>query len=178
MILPDDLRLFAAIQKGDESAFNIFFTKYYPMLCAYAERYVDAGEAEEIVQSVMVWLWENRETQTFEISVVGYLSRMVKNKCLTLIYRDERKRNAKKIFYEQHQLIDNTDFYVLEELMKNIDHAIDELPDNYKEAFKLNRFKNMTYKGIARKLDISSKTVDYRIQQALRILRIKLKDYL
>ena len=36
----------------------------------------------------------------------------------------------------------------------------------------------MSYKEIASILDISPKTVDYRIQQALKILRVELKDYL
>jgi DNA-binding CsgD family transcriptional regulator len=36
----------------------------------------------------------------------------------------------------------------------------------------------MSYKKIAARLNLSPKTIDYRIQQALKILRIKLKDYL
>lgn len=42
----------------------------------------------------------------------------------------------------------------------------------------MHRFKNMTYKEIASLLNVSPKTVDYRIQQALKLLRIELKDYL
>ena len=42
----------------------------------------------------------------------------------------------------------------------------------------MNRFENRTYKEIAEELGISAKTVDYRIQQSLKILRVKLKDYL
>ena len=48
----------------------------------------------------------------------------------------------------------------------------------YQEAFCLHRFKGMSYKEIASILDISPKTVDYRIQQTLKILRVELKDYL
>ena len=36
----------------------------------------------------------------------------------------------------------------------------------------------MTYGEIATCLEVSSKTVDYRIQQALKLLRVELKDYL
>ena len=36
----------------------------------------------------------------------------------------------------------------------------------------------MNYKEIADLLEVSQKTVAYRIQQALKLLRIKLKDYL
>ena len=49
--------------------------------------------------------------------------------------------------------------------------------DTYREAFMLHRFGNKSYKEIADLLQVSPKTVDYRIQQALKQLRILLKDY-
>lgn len=70
------------------------------------------------------------------------------------------------------------DYYQLEELRENIRRAVEELPELYREAFEMNRFENRTYKEIAEELGISAKTVDYRIQQSLKILRVKLKDYL
>ena len=42
----------------------------------------------------------------------------------------------------------------------------------------MHRFDNKSYKEIAEVLQVSPKTVDYRIQQALKQLRITLKDYL
>ena len=48
----------------------------------------------------------------------------------------------------------------------------------WKEAFILNRYHKMTYNEIAEKEGVSPKTIDYRIQQALKVLREKLKDYL
>ena len=41
----------------------------------------------------------------------------------------------------------------------------------------LHRFGDKSYKEIAELLQVSTKTVDYRIQQALKQLRILLKDY-
>lgn len=71
-----------------------------------------------------------------------------------------------------------TDFYQLEELKRRIKEVVDALPPIYREAFVMHRFKNKSYKEIAEFLQISPKTVDYRIQQALKQLRITLKDYL
>ena len=51
------------------------------------------------------------------------------------------------------------------------------VPDTYREAFMLHRFGNKSYKEIAELLQVSPKTVDYRIQQALKQLRILLKAY-
>ena len=79
-----DETLFQEIQRGDEKAFDVLFLKYYPSLCAYAQRFVEYDDGQEIVQDVMVWLWENREMHTFEISPKSYLFKAVKNRCLTL----------------------------------------------------------------------------------------------
>lgn len=54
----EDLSLFNALRQGDGNSFDHLFRKYYPMLCAYAHRLVSLEDAEEIVQEVMLWLWE------------------------------------------------------------------------------------------------------------------------
>lgn len=66
----------------------------------------------------------------------------------------------------------------MKELMKLTEGAIERLPPQYREVFVLHRFEGKSYKEIADFLCVSPKTVDYRIQQALKLLRIRLKDYL
>ena len=140
---------------------------------------VQYDDGQEIVQDVMVWLWENREMHTFEISPKSYLFKAVKNRCLTLISRNEIKQKIINTLYDNQQLeYEDPDFYIVEELSRKIEEALQRLPDSYREAFELNRFQHMTYGEIATCLEVSSKTVDYRIQQALKLLRVELKDYL
>ena len=40
--------------------------RYYSVLCTYCYRFVRLEDAEEIVQDVMLWLWENRERPIIE----------------------------------------------------------------------------------------------------------------
>lgn len=174
----DDI-LFQKIQTGDVKAFDVLFLRYYPLLCAYAKRYVDFDDGQEIVQDVMVWFWENRNMQVIESSLRNYLFKAVKNRCLTLINRNELKQHIVNTLYDNLQShYEDPDFYVVEELARNIEAALSRLPESYREAFEMNRFHNMTYQEIAQKLNVSSKTIDYRIQQALKLLRVELKDYL
>lgn len=171
--------LFEKIQVGDVKAFDILFMRYYPLLCAYAKQFVDFDDGQEIVQDVMVWFWENSSMQVIESSPKNYLFRAVKNRCLTLINRNELKQRVVTSMYENQQSqYEDPDFYVVEELTRNIEAALSRLPETYREAFEMNRFQSMTYNEIAEKLNVSSKTVDYRIQQALKLLRVELKDYL
>ena len=82
-------------------------------------------------------------------------------------------------FYEEMQeMLQDMDYYQLEELTSRIEQAVAGLPESYREAFVMHRFKDMSYKEIAEALGVSPKTVDYRIQQALKQLRMDLKDYL
>lgn len=177
--MTEDIKLFEAMKNGDDRAFDIFFTKYYKVLCLSASRYVNNNEAEEVVQGVMIWLWENKNTIEIEGSVINYLAICVKNKCLTIINRIEINRKVMTLWYEKMEsLNNNVDLYIVQELSENIEKAVDNLPDLYKEAFISNRYHKMTYNEIAEKEGVSPKTIDYRIQQALKVLREKLKDYL
>ena len=177
-IITDEV-LFEKIQAGDVKAFDILFMRYYPLLCAYAKQFVDFDDGQEIVQDVMVWFWENSSMQVIESSPKNYLFRAVKNRCLTLINRNELKQRVVSSMYENQQSqYEDPDFYIVEELTRNIENALSRLPETYREAFEMNRFQSMTYNEIAEKLNVSSTTVDYRIQQALKLLRVELKDYL
>ena len=174
----DDV-LYRLLQKGDKGAFDTLFLKYYPALCAYGNQYVEIEDAEEVVQDVMLWVWENKEKHMMEVSFRQYLFRAVKNKCLNLISKNMVRRKVNNILHEEMQeSFGNPDFYIVEELSRKIEDAIGKLPDSYRIAFEMSRFQNKTYKEIAAQLDVSTKTVDYRIQQALKILRAELKDYL
>lgn len=44
---------------GDKNAFNFIFHRYYQPLCLYAYQFVTFEDVEEIVQDVLLWLWEH-----------------------------------------------------------------------------------------------------------------------
>lgn len=176
---PEDISLLFAMQKGDRNAFNMLFQKYYSVLCTYCYRFVRLEDAEEIVQDVMLWLWENRERPIIEYSLKQYLFKAVYHRSMSRIVQNEVKQRADAAYHERmFSMLQDIDICQINELSKHIQRAIDELPPTYKEAFIMHRFHNLSYKEAAERLNVSPKTVDYRIQQALKILRVKLKDYL
>lgn len=175
----EDTSLLSAMQKGDRKAFDALFQKYYSVLCAYGYRFVRLEDAEEIVQDVMLWLWENRERPVIEHSLKQYLFKAVYHRSMTRIAQNEVKLRADTAYHERMMaMLQNVDIQQINEMSRHIQKAINELPPSYKEAFIMHRFQNLSYKEAAETLNVSPKTVDYRIQQALKILRVKLKDYL
>lgn len=127
----------------------------------------------------MLWLWENRDGMMIENALGTYLFRAVKNRCLTLINRGTiRSRVVNTMQLSMRGAFDSPDFYVVEDLTEHLEKALAELPPTYRQAFEMNRFHGKSYKEIADALGLSPKTVDYRIQQALKRLRIALRDFL
>ncbi len=179
MNTPDDSQLWSTLRKGNEKAFDTLFMRYYPALCVYARQFVDDEDAREIVQNLMVWLWENREMLVIESTLRSYLFSAVRNSCLTELHKREIRRKAHHNIHQNLQyLFDDPDFYIVNELTERIEDAVAALPESYREAFVKNRFEQKTYNEIAQELGVSAKTIDYRISQALKKLRIALKDYL
>lgn len=163
---------------GEKGAFDSLFRKYYSGMCVYAHRYVDMEETEDIVQECFVWIWNNRSVIVVERSVQNYLFSMVRHRALNSIRKKNIGQKVSEMLQEMQK--DNTDeiTYDAEELKKRIQEAIESLPEQYKEAFVMHRFSDRTYSEIASIYNVSPKTIDYRIQQSLKILRKKLSEYL
>lgn len=176
---PDEMLLELLCDRGGMGAFEVLFERYYVVLCAYGRQYVDGDVAENVVQDVMMWVWENRRSLTRDMNLRGYLYRAVKNRCMSHIDHLAVKSKAfGTIRNNMADKFDDVDTYAVEELKRNIESALVDMPRTYREAFELNRFQRKTYDEIAEGLSISPKTVAYRIQQAVGFLRKRLKDYL
>lgn len=179
MLIQEDKYLYDRMKHGDTVAFDTLFRRHYPSLCAYANRFVVLSDAENIVQDVMLYLWEKRNETVIRNAFATYLYTSVKNRCINLINRgivQEKVLNA--VQRSMQDQFENPDLYVAKELSVRISGALAKLPETYRAAFEKSRFENMSYKEIASETGISVKTVEYRISQAIKILRVELKDYL
>ncbi len=176
-----DPDIVAAIRRGDEQAFEKTFRQYYPRLCNYAGSLLkDEEEAEEVVQTVFVNIWEKREDLEITLSLKSYLYRAVHNHCLNRF-----KHASVREVHREHTLYFSSESYesVTEvihanELEERIEKAVSNLPEQCQKAFRMSRFEELKYQEIADQLGISIKTVENQIGKALKILRLELADYL
>ena len=179
LTVDEDIVLWHSISRGDKKAFDDFFVKYYTLLYGYSRYYVSAEDAKEVLQELMMWLWENRCSLLEELTLKTLLFTIVKNKALNRISHFEIKRKVHQEITEKYEKeFDNPDFYLENELFRLYENALKQLPKDYREAYEMNRSHRLTHKEIAEKLNVSPQTVNYRIGQALKLLRIALKDYL
>ncbi len=140
--------LLTRLLEGERQAFDEIFTRYYTSPCAFANLYVKQTEvAENIVQDLMLWLWENRSELQIRGALSHYLFTSAKNRCLTYLSREALRSNRlSDLRVDVAEPFGVPDIYQLEELRQNIRRAVEELPEPYREAFEMNRFENRTYK--------------------------------
>ncbi|MBA2611974.1 MAG: RNA polymerase sigma-70 factor [Bacteroidetes bacterium] len=169
------------ISEGDKNVFENVFRTYYQPLCNYACSVIkDIDESEEVVQNLFYNICAKRETIQVTGSLKSYLYRAVHNDCLNKIkhikvrtqYADDYKNNMNGSFDDASKTLQ------AKELGKQINEALDALPEQCGIVFKLSRFENLKYSEIAEQLNISVKTVENHMGKALKILREKLKDHL
>lgn len=172
--------LFDRVRQGDRAAFDALFTRSYPVLCAFAAKFVgDGADAENMVQDVMLHLWENRKSSEIK-DVNSYLFISVRNRCLTeLSHRTVREKVHDSIrIRSTMSMADIQDIDIMDELSQRLEEALAGLPEEYRLTFEKNRFQNKTYKEIADEMFVSQKTVAWRMSKVLGILRVRLKDFL
>ncbi len=169
------------LKNGDITVFEMFFRAYYQPLCNYAYTFVqDRDEAEEIVQSAFLSVWEKRESIEIRTSLKSYLYTMVRNACLNVIKHEKIKQKhigeelatAERSYDSVSQRVNSS------ELETRIQVSMEKLPEQCRLIFKLSRFEELKYAEIADQLNISVKTVENQIGKALKIMREELKDYL
>jgi len=177
--LENNNQLITNLRSGNEEVFDTVYRYYFKGLCSFASQYISREEAEEVVQDTMMWLWENTQTLIPEMSLKSLLFVIVKNKALNRVNHNQLKsRICQEIVTKFENQFDDPDFYLENELLNLFTNAIKKLPAEYRKAFEMNRMEGLTHKEIAERINVSPQTINYRIGQALKILRVELKDYL
>lgn len=175
-----DILLWNILNKDDEHSFRLLFESYYPALCIYAKRFIEAKETrEDMVQDVFFSIWENRRFLSVETSARSYLVVAVRNHCLNFL-RHDRVQSCDFSLPESLPLYaeNNDDLYTLAELRELLAKALSKLPEEYRRVFELNRFEEKSYGEIAETMHVSVRTVERYKNKAIEILKKELKDYL
>ncbi|TRX62995.1 RNA polymerase sigma-70 factor [Carboxylicivirga sp. M1479] len=177
----NEIELIQGIERGEESAFQELFLKYYTQLVVFARKViVDDDLARELVQDVIVNFYEKRGAIKIHSSLKAHLYQSVRNRCLNQIKHSQIRRDHHANIYQNTK---NDEMYVdtkLEEteLEQKIFSIIQALPNQCKRIFEMSRFDGETNQEIADKLQLSKRTVETQISKALKVLRKGLDGYL
>jgi RNA polymerase sigma-70 factor (ECF subfamily) len=179
--MQSDEENYRAIKEGNQIAFEMIFKTYYKPLCHYAYSFLnDKNEAEEVVQTAFIKIWEKKNELSVQSSLKAYLYSMVRNGCLNVIKHEKVKQlHAKWHVQETERSRELVEEKVLSnDLESKIYLAMKALPEQCRLVFQLSRFEELKYQEIADQLQISVKTVENQMGKALKIMRVQLKEYL
>ena len=162
----EEWELILLLKQGSKDAFTALYKQYWKQVYNFSRLYlISADAAEEVVQEVFIKIWEDDHFK-------GLLFIITRN----LIFNRHRK-NVNEDFYKVTVLAALEEPYDVEEeidahnLQEYIDRLIDELPPRRREIFNLSRKEQKSYKEIAILLNISEKTVENQISEALKYLK-------
>lgn len=177
----DQIKTWAAeIRLSDRNAFNALFRSLYYPLTYFAYNYTGSYEqACDIVQDVFVSIWQDRSDIDPDQSLKSYLYRMVRNRSLNHL-RDHENRMVKLDLVDLPAVSQpeyGNENNNTEELTVMFAEWIEELSDRRREAFKLSRYEGLDHDEIAEVMNLSVKTVNNHIVDALSHLRERYNNH-
>lgn len=184
----DDKRLLEEFRNNNLEAFEQFFKANQPPLVAYANKFLNDWEASrDIVQEVFLSLWENKDKNSINTSLRAYLFTSVRNQCVNTIkhkivvqkHSDSTLAQLRELELNYYGSENETHLRLFEnEIGKKIEETISDLPEQCRITFELSRFEGLKSQEIAKKMEVSVRTVETQIYRALKVLKESLKDYL
>ena len=169
-----DYKLVKSLKKGDLFAFDQLFSKYSKKLYYFAKGYLGSKEdTEGLVQEVFLLVWDKRKELKEHLSFNAFLYTVTYNAIRKYFRKKARAKKYLDKFLEDYDGKHNKLVADIEcnNLLELANKAIEKLPEKRKLIFQLSRHKDLTNMEIARKLNISKKTVENQIHTALKFLR-------
>ncbi len=176
----DEKDLVYKLSQGDESAFKEIFMLYYQQLVVFASKMVyDLDLSRDLVQEVIVNFYEKRNSIEIHTSLKAHLYQSVRNRCINYIKREQNIRIHHSNMFEEKKdnQLEFTDLMEETELEKRIYDIINTLPNQCQKIFEMSRFDGKKNSEIAEELNISKRTVETQISNALKKIRAKLSNH-
>lgn len=179
MILDPELMIRRAFETDADSGIALLFQQYYPLLCNHAVRYVSSKAiAEDIVSDIFYEFHSRHLYRTITTSFRAFLFTSVRHRAFDYV-RSEMKRstsleNATHLSIASTQEPDAITQY--EELYHDVENAINNMPLKRRQVYVMHRFEGKKYQDIADELDLSLRTIESHLYQAIRQIRKALQE--
>lgn len=155
----------------EKEDFKILFDTYFDAIKNYLfYRVGDMDIATDITQDVFVKVWEKQ--MQLDLKNAKYLLYKIARDMLVSKYRRmevEMKYNN-RMQLELTEVVDDNQ-YDYKQLLNKYELALVKLPEKQRTVFMMSRMEELKYAEIAERLDISIKTVEKRMSNALYYLR-------
>lgn len=175
-----DEHLVGFLRDNDEEAFAEIYHRYWDKLLAIGFNHARNKQvAEEIVQDVLLSLWNRRHSMEID-RLAAFLATAVKFSVFKTLARENRRRDLL-----QGHAIDSDarggsfdeDLIEAKFLKEYLNELVAGLPEQCRLVFVYSRDHQLSTKEIAETLQLSPKTVESHLTKALKTLRYLLGNY-
>lgn len=178
-MIDDNVSFIKKINEKEIDAYNTLYYKYYKSLVLYTKTFVERQDiAEDIVQDIIMYLWEHDLTFSDELSLRVYLYNSLRNKAINHLNRQNVENKYLDYLQTQsseHDIIDEEAFH--EEVYRQLFAVLNELPKRQHDIFLLH-MAGKKNEEIAAELNIAVETVKTHKKRALITIRKRLAPFI
>ena len=172
------------VRAGDAEAFSELFLTFGDPLRRFAFRHVRSSDlADDVVQDVFSSIWHARERIDLRVGLRAYLFRATRNRALDIL---DHEAVCERWASESGLLAGHIDSYADAEipddgsrdiaLLGIIDVTLDRMPARRQLVCRLRWKDGVSLTEIARRLALSTKTIETQITRGRRDLRAALSE--
>jgi RNA polymerase sigma-70 factor (ECF subfamily) len=184
-----DQRLVERVQQGDQAAFDVLVKKYQHKIMSLISRYVkQPGDVADVAQEAFIKAYRALPNFRGESAFYTWLYRIAVNTAKNYLVSRSRKPPGSDIDAQEAEFLDDghglkdiaspESQLLSDEIRATVLEAIDNLPDDLKQAITLRELDGMGYEEIAVTMDCPIGTVRSRIFRAREAIDKKLQPLL
>ena len=185
-----DRELVARAQRGDKQAFALLVEKYQRKLARVLSRLVrDPAEVEDVTQEAFIRAYRALPAFRGDSAFYTWLYRIGINTAKNyLVATGRRAPTSTEVEAEQAEGFDQSDqlrdintpesVLLSKEIATTVNAAIEELPEELRNAIQLRELEGMSYEEIAKIMDCPIGTVRSRIFRAREAIADRLRPLL
>ncbi len=172
--LYEEKTLLSLLKKGDKKAFAALYKLYSKPLYINMLKIVKSETfADELVQDIFVAVWEKRNSLDIKKSFGAYILKIGQNKVFDFFRKAKREskvlEEVKRIASQYYEEADGNNFTELNADL--LEKAIESLPPQRKQVFKLCKLQGRSYIEVSKQLSISTSTINDHLVKASRSIK-------
>jgi RNA polymerase sigma-70 factor (family 1) len=167
----------AALNSGEQHAFDTIYHTYYQALCFFANRIIqNEQEAEDISQECMEKLWNARGQFKDAGHVKGFLYTVAYRACMNHFKRLKRMSGVDEDTELLPEPVNIEAEICRVEVVREVHSAIESLPPECRKIVRMSFVLKMRNKEIAAELNLAESTVKNQKTRGYKLLRRRLRN--
>ena len=170
----EELIYLDGLKNGQKAAFDFIYLKYSKFLLPKLQRMVKVPEVvDELMQDVFVKVWTKRAEIDLDRSFRGWIFTIAQTTVFSYYRRlaldKKMQQHLLEVFVEFY---DQTEEYIFnKERLQLLSSAVDQLPPQRREIFRLCKIEGKSYQEAADLLSLSPSTVSNQLVNATKSIK-------